>query len=61
MLFPYDLAASRQANAVVGRFTLTGALDAILEGSGLSGGLNALFGRKRNPVNEAHQDEEMFI
>ena len=28
---------------------------------GLSSGLNLLFGRKRNPVNEAHQDEEMFI
>ncbi len=28
---------------------------------GLSSGLNALFGRKRNPVNEVHQDEEMFI
>ena len=40
MLFPYDLVVIRQANAVVGRFTLTGALDAILEGSGLSGGLS---------------------
>ena len=40
MLFPYDLVVNRQANAVVGRFTLTGALEAILEGSGLSGGLS---------------------
>ena len=28
---------------------------------GLSSGLNFLLGRKRNPVNEVHQDEEMFI
>lgn len=28
---------------------------------GLSSGLNILFRRKRNPVNEVHQDEEMFI
>ena len=40
LLFPYDLAVTRQANAVVGQFTLTGALDALLEGSGLSGGLS---------------------
>lgn len=36
-----------------------GELSALIRG--LSGGLNALFGRKRNPVNEVHQDEEMFI
>ncbi len=28
---------------------------------GLTSGLNFLFGRKRNPVDEVHQDEEMFI
>ena len=28
---------------------------------GISGGLNFLFSRKRNPVNKAHQDEELFI
>ena len=28
---------------------------------GLSSGLAFLFGRKRNAVDEAHQDEEMFI
>lgn len=28
---------------------------------GISSGLNFLFSRKRNPVNEAHQDEELFI
>lgn len=36
-----------------------GELSALIRG--LSSGLNALFGRKRNPVNEVHQDEEMFI
>ena len=40
MLFPYDLVAARQANSVVGQFTLRGALEALLEGSGLSGGLS---------------------
>jgi iron complex outermembrane receptor protein len=38
MLFPYDLAVARQAKAVVGRFTLTEALEALLDGSGLSSG-----------------------
>lgn len=40
MLFPYDLVVDRHANSAVGRFTLTGALEALLEGSGLSGGLS---------------------
>ena len=39
--------------------TPVGELSALIRG--LSSGLNVLFGRKRNPVNEAHQDEEMFI
>jgi iron complex outermembrane receptor protein len=39
-LFPYDLAAGRQANAVVGRYTLMDALGKLLRGSGLSGGLS---------------------
>ena len=39
--------------------TPIGELSALIRG--LSSGLNALFGRKRNPVNEVHQDEEMFI
>jgi len=39
-LFPYDLAAGRQANAVAGRYTLMDALDKLLKGSGLSGGLS---------------------
>jgi len=40
MLFPYDLAKARQANAVRGRFTLMDALSELLEGSGLSSGLS---------------------
>lgn len=40
MLFPYDLAAARQANAVAGRYTLIEALSLLLKGSGLSGGLS---------------------
>ncbi|MCZ6760464.1 MAG: TonB-dependent receptor plug domain-containing protein, partial [Gemmatimonadetes bacterium] len=40
MLFSYDLVVDRQANGVVGRFTLAEALEALLEGSGLSGGLS---------------------
>ena len=40
MLFPYDLAESRQANAVLGRFTLMDALSELLKDSGLSSGLS---------------------
>jgi len=40
MLFPYDIAEARQANEVVGRYTLTGALSELLKGSGLSSGLS---------------------
>ena len=40
LLFPYDLARSRQANAVNGRYTLQQALDLMLQGTGLSGGLS---------------------
>ena len=39
-LFPSDLAAGARANAVVGRYTLPDALNALLEGTGLSGGLS---------------------
>ncbi|MEE2983063.1 MAG: TonB-dependent receptor [Pseudomonadota bacterium] len=39
-LFPYDLAASRTSNAVVGRFTLPDAVELLLDGTGLSGGLS---------------------
>ena len=40
LLFPYDLAESRPANAVAGRFTLMQALNAVLKDSGLTGGLS---------------------
>ena len=37
MLFPYDLASSRRANAVRGHYTLQQALDVMLRGTGLTG------------------------
>lgn len=40
MLFPYDLASALRANAVRGRYTLLEALDLLLRGTGLSGGLS---------------------
>lgn len=40
MLFPYDLAEARQANAVSGSYGLMEALEALLRGTGLSGGLS---------------------
>ena len=40
LLFPYDLARSRQANAVNGQYTLQRALDLILRGTGLAGGIS---------------------
>ena len=38
-LFPYKVAEAQQANSVVGRFTLNQALEQLLKGSALSGGL----------------------
>ena len=40
MLFPYDLARTRQANPVSGRMTVAEALQVLLDGTGLSGGLS---------------------
>jgi iron complex outermembrane recepter protein len=40
VLFPYDLAQSRVAHPVVGKYTLPQALDILLQGTGLSGGLS---------------------
>ena len=40
VLFPYDLAQGRQANEVVGRFTLTQAVEALLRGTGIAGSLS---------------------
>ncbi len=62
MLFPFDLAETRQANAVRGRFTLMDALSELLEDSGLSSGLSD----KRviqitldEPVDHKKEEEEM--
>ena len=40
VLFPYDLAKNRQANPVAGQYTLLQALDILLKGTSLSGGLS---------------------
>lgn len=40
VVFSYDLTKGRKANPVSGRYTLQQALDALLEGTGLSGGLS---------------------
>jgi len=40
LLFPFDVAKARQANAVAGRYTLIESLELLLRGSGLSGGLS---------------------
>ena len=40
VLFPYDLARNRQANPVRGSYTLLQALEILLKGTGLSGGLS---------------------
>jgi len=40
VLFPYDLAGNRRAKPVAGHYTLLQALDILLEGTGLSGGLS---------------------
>jgi iron complex outermembrane receptor protein len=40
VLFPYDLAVDRQAKPVTGQYTLLQALDILLQGTGLSGGLS---------------------
>ncbi len=40
MLFPYEDVKARQANAVVGHYSLMGALTILLQGSGLVGSLS---------------------
>ena len=64
LLFPFDIAESRQANAVLGRFTLMDALSNLLENSGLSGGLSD----KRviqialdEPVERTNEEGEMAV
>jgi len=40
IVFPYDLTRNRSSNRVSGRFTVTEALDVLLAGTGLTGGLS---------------------
>jgi outer membrane receptor protein involved in Fe transport len=40
IVFPYDLARGRRANPIFGHYTLRAALDELLKGTGLSGGLS---------------------
>jgi iron complex outermembrane recepter protein len=40
VVFPYDLVKNRKATAVVGHYTLLEAVNALLKGTGLSGGLS---------------------
>ena len=40
VVFPYDLTKDRSSNPVKGRYTLQEALNALLKGTGLSGGLS---------------------
>jgi iron complex outermembrane recepter protein len=52
-LFPYDVAQSRQANTVVGRYTLKDALMILLKNSGLSGDLSKKGAIKITVVGDA--------
>lgn len=58
LLFPYKDATARQANAVVGRYTLTEALSMLLEGSGLSGDLSQNGVIRISVVENKHQQCE---
>ena len=40
VFFSYDLAKGREANAVIGRYTLAETLDLLLKDTGLAGGLS---------------------
>lgn len=51
MLFPYKVTKTRQANAVVGRYTLKVALMKLLQGSGLSSGLS-----EDGAINISHEE-----
>ena len=59
VLFTYDSAEARQANAVVGEFTLTEALSLLLNGTGLSGGLtdSGVVTVSRKPSNKMEGDQ----
>jgi len=60
LLFPYHLAKTTGMNPVVGRYTLSDALDILLQGSGFSGGLTergiitvSRVESKQQPIREA--------
>ena len=59
VLFTYDSAEARQANAVVGEFTLAEALSLLLNGTGLSGGLtnSGVVTVSRKPSNKMEGDQ----
>ena len=60
-LFPYDLAAGRTTNAVVGRFTLPDALELLLTDTGLSGGLSEKRVISISAIAAAESAEEVAI
>ena len=59
VLFPYDIAEARQASAVVGEFTLSEALNLLLNGTGLSGGLtdSGVITVSLKPSNKIGEDQ----
>ena len=60
LLFPYKLAASIDANPVIGRYTLQQALGIMLEGTGFSGGLTTkgvlMISLKKSEVTDAETE-----
>jgi iron complex outermembrane recepter protein len=58
MLFSYDLANARYANAIRGRYTLLEGLDLLLRGTGLSGGLSDKRVVSISHVENAQRDGE---
>ena len=58
-LFPYDLAAGRTTNAVVGRYTLPHALELLLTDTGLSGGLSEKRVISINAIAAVERTEEV--
>ena len=58
MLFPYELASTKQANSVVGRYALSEALDALLNNSGLAGDLTGERVVSITPVAAAERTKE---
>lgn len=61
LLFPYDITKTRQANPVVGRYTVIDALERLLEGSGLVCGLSEKGVIKISLDKEHDNDEERTV